>query len=281
VVGKLDERVALVTGGARGQGRSHALAMAAEGAAVVVCDLAADLDVVPYPLASRSDLEETVRLIEAQAQRALGLVADMRDTDQVQGVVERVISEFGRLDILVANQGIVNVTTIEKMTDVEWETVLDTNLGGIFKVIRAVLPHMKRAGYGRIVATSSMGARKAHQNMAHYIASKWGVIGLVKACSLEVANDGITVNAICPAAVGTDLFFNQAMYDLFCPDIERPTKQDFENRLKVLNYGLNGRPYVDAEHVSRALMYLVTDDDGVISGQVMDVALGGSATGIH
>ncbi|MDT5199040.1 MAG: hypothetical protein QOH34_562 [Mycobacterium sp.] len=117
--------------------------------------------------------------------------------------------------------------------------------------------------------------------MAHYIASKWGVIGLVKACSLEVANDGITVNAICPAAVGTDLFFNQAMYDLFCPDIERPTKQDFENRLKVLNYGLNGRPYVDAEHVSRALMYLVTDDDGVISGQVMDVALGGSATGIY
>lgn len=141
---------------------SHALAIAAEGAAVVVCDIAANLDVVPYPLASRSDLEETVRLIEAQAQRALGLVADMRDTDQVQGVVERVISEFGRLHILVANQGIVNVTTIEKMTDVEWETVLDTNLGGIFKVIRAVLPHMKRAGYGRIVATSSMGARKAH-----------------------------------------------------------------------------------------------------------------------
>jgi SDR family mycofactocin-dependent oxidoreductase len=279
-MGKLDGRVALVTGGARGQGRSHAVAMAAEGADIVVCDIAADVPVIGYPMATQDQLAETVKLVENLDRRALGLQVDARDTAQVQAAADRTMEEFGRIDILLANHGIMGFSTVENTTDESWNTILDTNLTGIFKSIRAVLPHMREAGYGRIVATSSMGARQTSPNLAHYIAAKWGVIGLVKSCALEVADFGITVNAICPGAVNTDLFFNQATYDIFCPDIENPTVEDFEKRLKDSKYGLNGRAYLEPGHVSRAVLYLVTDDDGVLTGQVMEIGLGGPARGI-
>jgi SDR family mycofactocin-dependent oxidoreductase len=279
-MGKLDGRVALVTGGARGQGRSHALAMAAEGADIVACDIAADVPVIGYPMATEVQLAETVKLVESYDRRALGLQADARDTAQVQAAVDRAMNEFGRIDILIANHGIVDFATVENTTDESWNTIVDTNLTGVFKSIRAVLPHMREAGYGRIVATSSMGARQTAPNLAHYIAAKWGVIGLVKSCALEVADAGITVNAICPGAVNTDLFFNQPTYSIFCPDIENPTAEDFEKRLKDSKHGLGGRAYLEPGHVSRAVLYLVTDDDGVITGQVMEIGLGGPARGI-
>jgi SDR family mycofactocin-dependent oxidoreductase len=279
-MGKLEGRVALVTGGARGQGRSHALAMAAEGADIVLADIAADLPVLGYPLATLDQLEETVKLIEDLDRRALGLQVDARDTAQVQAAVDTAIAEFGRIDILVANHGIVDFSTVENTTDEAWDTIVDTNLTGIFKAMRAVLPHMREARYGRIVATSSMGARQTAPNLAHYIAAKWGVIGLVKSCALEVADYGVTVNAICPGAVNTDLFFNQPTFDIFCPDIKNPTAQDFEKRLADTNHGIHGRYYLEPEHVSRALMYLVTDEDAVITGQVMEIGLGGPARGI-
>lgn len=278
-MGKLDGRVALVTGGARGQGRSHALAMAAEGADVVVCDIAADLPGIGYPMATAGQLDETVTMIEKTGRRALGLRTDARDTAQVQATVDRTIQEFGRIDILLANHGIVDFSTVENTTDESWNTIVDTNLTGIFKAMRAVIPHMREAGYGRIVATSSMGARQTAPNLGHYIAAKWGVIGLVKSCALEVADFGITVNAICPGAVNTDLFFNQPTYSIFCPDIENPTVEDFEKRLKDNRHGLNGRAYLEPEHATRAVMYLVTDE-GVITGQVMEIGLGGPARGI-
>jgi SDR family mycofactocin-dependent oxidoreductase len=279
-MGKLDGRVALVTGGARGQGRSHALAMAAEGASIVACDIAADVPLIGYPMATEAQLAETVKLIEGYDRRALGLQVDARDTAQVQAAVDRAMNEFGRIDILIANHGIVDFSTVENTSDESWNTIVDTNLTGIFKSIRAVLPHMREAGYGRIVATSSMGARQTAPNLAHYIAAKWGVIGLVKSCALEVADLGITVNAICPGAVNTDLFFNQPTYNVFCPDIENPTAEDLEKRLKDSKHGLNGRAYLEPEHVSRAVLYLVTDDDGVITGQVMEIGLGGPARSI-
>jgi NAD(P)-dependent dehydrogenase (short-subunit alcohol dehydrogenase family) len=280
-VGELDGRVALVTGGARGQGRSHALAIAAAGATVVVCDIAATPPAIKYPMASPGQLEETVQLLQELGQPALGLVADMRDTEQVQSVVDRVLADFGKIDILVANHGLVASGPLENTSDDEWDTVVDSNLTGIFKVIRAVVPHMKSARYGRIVATSSMGARIAPANLAAYVSAKWGVIGLVKVAAVETGSFGITVNAICPGALASDLLFNQTTYDLFCPDITNPTHEDFERRLVDLNYGLNGRSYLQPEHSTRAVMYLVTDNDGVVSGQVMDIGLGHSAKGIH
>jgi SDR family mycofactocin-dependent oxidoreductase len=279
-MGQLDGRVAFITGGARGQGRAHALALAAEGADVVVADICADLPVLGYPMASPDQLAETVKLVEEFGVRALGLPVDARDTAQINGAVERTVAEFGRLDILLANHGIVDFSTVEETSDESWTTIVDTNLTGIFKAIRAVIPQMRAQQYGRIVATSSMGARQTAPNLAHYIAAKWGVIGLVKCTALEVADYGITVNAICPGAVGTDLFFNQPTYDIFCPDIENPTREQFQERLDDLNYGLNGVRYLEADDVARTMLYLVTDR-GLLSGQVAEIGLLGPARGIY
>jgi SDR family mycofactocin-dependent oxidoreductase len=279
-MGQLDGRVAFITGGARGQGRAHALALAAEGADVVVADICGDVPVLGYPMATEEQLAETVKLVEELGVRALGLRVDARDTAQVDDAVARTVAEFGRLDILLANHGIVDFSTVEETSDESWTTIVDTNLTGIFKAIRAVIPQMRKQGYGRIVATSSMGARQTAPNLSHYIAAKWGVIGLVKCTALEVAGDGITVNAICPGAVDTDMFFNQPTYDIFCQDLENPTREQFQQRLDDLDYGLNGVRYLDADDVARTVLYLVTDR-GLISGQVAEIGLLAPAHGIY
>jgi SDR family mycofactocin-dependent oxidoreductase len=279
-VGQLDGRVALITGGARGQGRSHALALAAEGADVVVADIVTDVPEIAYPMATLDQLAETVKLIEEYGVRALGIQVDARDTTQVNDAVSRVVADFGRIDILVANHGIIDFSTVEDTTDEAWDAIVATNLTGIFKAIRAVIPHMRAQRFGRIVATSSMGARQTAPNIGHYIAAKWGVIGLVKTTALEVADDGITVNAVAPGAVETDLFFNQPTFDVFLPDVKNPTESDFRKRLDDLNYGLNGVRFLQSEDVSRAVLYLITDR-GLMTGQVLEIGLGSSARGIY
>ncbi|MDT5044870.1 MAG: hypothetical protein QOG75_723 [Mycobacterium sp.] len=279
-MGQLDGRVAFITGGARGQGRAHALALAAEGADVVVTDIAVDLPELGYPLASDDQLAETVKLVGEYGVRALGLQVDARDTDQLSDAVARTVGDFGRLDILVANHGVIDFSTVEETSDALWHTIIETNLTGVFKAIRAVIPQMRHQKFGRIVATTSMGARNTAQNLGHYIAAKWGVIGLVKTTALELAGDGITVNALAPGAVETDLFFNQPTYDIFVPDIANPTEEDFRRRLDELDYGLNGVRFLQPEDVSRALLYLVTDR-GLMTGQVLELGLGTSARGIY
>jgi SDR family mycofactocin-dependent oxidoreductase len=279
-MGQLDGRVAFITGGARGQGRAHALALAAEGADVVVTDIAVDLPDLGYSLASADQLAETVKLVEEYGVRALGLQVDARDTEQLNDAVARTVVELGRLDILVANHGVIDFSTVETTSDALWHNIIDINLTGVFKAIRAVIPQMRHQRFGRIVATTSMGARNTAPNLGHYIAAKWGVIGLVKTTALELAGDGITVNALAPGAVETDLFFNQPTYDIFVPDIANPTEEDFRRRLDELDYGLDGVRFLQPEDVSRALLYLVTDR-GLMTGQVLELGLGASARGIY
>lgn len=270
-MGFLAGRTALVSGGGRGQGRSHALALAAEGADVVVCDIAEDIPTVPYHLSSKADLDETVARIEALDRRAIGLVADMRSTEQVNQVVTTAISEFGQIDILVANQGIISHAPVDDTTDEIWDNIIATNLSGIFKLTRAVLPHMRERGYGRIVATASSIARSGRANVAAYAASKWGVLGFVKSCAQDVAGTGITVNALCPTIVDTGMILNPATFKLFCPEIDNPTQADFEGRIK----DMFGPGHFPAEDVSRTLLYIVGDERGVINGQGHDLAYGG------
>ena len=223
-MGRFDGKTVLVTGGARGQGRSHALAFAREGADIAICDIAQQIATVPYSMSNSDDLKETVAQVEALDHRCIAVTADTRDTAQVAEVVDAALTELGRIDILLANHGILSLCPVADMSDDIWDHVLDSDLTGVFKAMRAVIPHMVEQGYGRIIATSSMAGRTGLPNVAHYCAAKWGVIGLVKSVAREVAANGITVNAVCPTNVDTDMIHNEPFYGLFAPGIENPTR---------------------------------------------------------
>ncbi len=221
---RFEDKVVLVTGAARGQGRSHAVGFAEEGARVVVCDVVKDIDSVPYEMGSREDLDATVALVKEAGQECLAVEADVRDGRQLDDVVAQGIELFGAIDVLVANAGIASISTIAEMTDDQWQTMVDINLSGVFKSIRAVIPHMVERGRGRIVATSSIVGRLGAPNIADYVAAKWGVIGLVKSAALELADKGITVNAVAPTSVNTRMIQNNAFHALFLPGSTTPPK---------------------------------------------------------
>jgi SDR family mycofactocin-dependent oxidoreductase len=275
-LGTLDNKVALVTGGARGQGRSHALALAAEGASVVVCDIADQISSIPYPMATADDLKETVSLVEQAGGRCLGIVADIRSTEQVEDVVARTVAEFGGIDILVANAAVCGYYAFGEITDATWDDMIATNLSGTFKCLRAVLPHMIEKQYGRIIVISSGAGRGGARNLAHYAATKWGVIGMAKSLALETAELGITVNVICPTTTRTAMVTNDQNYRLFCPDITNPTLDDALPRFGTLN-PMN-RPWLEPDEVSRAVLYLANDSGGYLSGTVLELSMGSSAT---
>jgi len=278
VMGEVEGRVALVTGAARGQGRAHAIALANEGADLIVTDLCADIGTVPYPLGTAAELAETVAMVEATGQRCLSMPADIRDTAGIGLVVEAGIEAFGQIDICVANAGVTGYGKFHELDDDTWNDMIDVDLTGTFKTIRAALPHMLERRYGRIIATSSMAGRMGNANLAHYVAAKWGVIGMVKSLAMEVANKGITVNAIAPAAVDTAMLHNEAMYKLFCPDMEAPTREDVTPRYQAMNR--LGVAWMAPEEVSRAVLFVAADAASSMTGQVIEVSLGSSA-GTH
>lgn len=274
-MGKLNGKVALITGGARGQGRSHARTLAREGADIVFCDVPGDITTIPYPTASEADLKETVGQVEALDRRCLGLKADVRDPDQVTGVVDSALDQFGQIDILIVNHGICSYFEISDMPDDAWQDMVDVNLTGSFNAARAVLPHMLSKQAGRIVFTSSGLARQGQQQCGHYIATKWGILGLTKSLALEVAREGITVNAILPTTVETPMIMHQAMYDLFRPDLDNATAEDMKPILSMLN--AQGIPWVQPEDISEAVLFLVSDEAKHVTGGGMDVGAGWNA----
>jgi SDR family mycofactocin-dependent oxidoreductase len=274
-MGKFDGKVVLITGGARGQGRSHALRFAREGADVAFCDIASQIDSVPYGMAGESDLAETVKQVEDLDRRCVGVRADVRDRGQVDAFVEQAVSELGRVDFLLANAGIFSFSTVAEMPDATWDDMIATNLTGVFHAMRAVLPHMIAQNHGRIVATSSMAGKAGFGNIGHYVATKWGVIGLVKSVAMEVGAHGITVNAICPTTVDTDMIQNQAAYKLFLPDAAEVAKEDAATAFQSLN--TIPVPWVETIDISNAMAFLCSDEARYITGETIAVAAGQNA----
>ncbi len=218
--------MAVITGGARGQGRTHAVELARLGADIAVCDLCHDLATVGYPLATEDDLAETVRLVEAEGRRCVSAVADVRDLDATLAFVEEARAVLGSVDILVANAGISTLGSICTMDATQWSETIDTNLTGVFNAMRAAAPHMRRQRWGRIIGISSMMGRSSNPGIAAYVASKWGVIGLCKSVAYELAAFGVTVNAIAPGNVSTPMIHNDTLYGLMRPDLDHPTSED-------------------------------------------------------
>ncbi|MEE3064269.1 MAG: mycofactocin-coupled SDR family oxidoreductase [Actinomycetota bacterium] len=264
-MGALDGRVALITGGARGQGRSHALALAAAGADIVVADAPEAMAELTYPLGTEEDLEQTTKLVEELGRRCLPLTLDVRDSAAVGAAIMQIVADMGSLDIVVANAGIVSTGLLEDVSDVVWQQLIDTNLTGTFHTLRAAIPVMRQQRFGRIVVTSSMGGRMGIPELAAYNATKWGVIGLAKSAALEVAKEGITINVICPTTVQTPMVQPAGSDDI--PD-------DLVRRMMRANP--IPQPWLQPEDVSRGVLYLVTDP-GVITGSVLEIGLGGSA----
>jgi SDR family mycofactocin-dependent oxidoreductase len=267
-MGALDGRVAFITGGARGQGRAHALALAAEGAHVGVADAPRPMDLT-YPLGTEDDLRETARRVEKLGSVCLPIAMDVRDPDAVQSAIDETVSSLGSLDIVVANAGIVSTGRLDEVTDEIWHQLMDTNLTGVFHTLRAAIPVMRRQRFGRIVVTSSMGGRMGIPELAAYNATKWGVIGLAKSLALEVAKEGITVNVICPTTVRTPMVQPEGG-----DEGGNDVPDDLVRRMMRANP--IPQPWLEPEDVSRGLLYLVTDP-GVITGSVLEIGLGSSA----
>ena len=273
--GQFAGRVAVITRGARGQGRSHAVELARQGADIAVVDRCADLATVTYPLGTPDDLAETARLVEAEGGRCITGQADVRDLGSMIAFVDGVVEELGSVDILVANAGVSTMCSIFDLDADGWSETLDTNLTGVFNALRAAAPHMRRQHWGRMVTVSSMMGRSSNPLISAYCASKWGVIGLTKSVAQEMAHSNVTVNAIAPGNISTDMIHNDTLYRLMRPDLAHPGADDVAAVMASLH--VQPVPWLEAEEITAALVFLCSDGARHVTGSVIDVDAGASA----
>jgi (+)-trans-carveol dehydrogenase len=272
--GRIEGKVAFITGAGRGQGRSHAVRLAGEGADIIAIDICHDVEGA-LPMATPQDLAETVKLVEAQDRRIVATQADVRDLDGLAAAVDAGVAQLGRLDIVVANAGVASMGgRADKMKIDNWNHTIDINLTGLFNTARVAIPHLIAGGRGgSIVLTSSVGGMHAMPDMSHYVSAKHGVIGLMRSLAVELGQHHIRVNSVLPTNVNTPMFMNEGTFKLFRPDLENPTAADVEpiaaQFMHVLPHG-----WVEPEDVSNAILFLASDESRYITGVPLPIDLG-------
>lgn len=276
MAGRVEGKVAFITGAARGQGRSHALRLAQEGADIIAVDVAEPLPGMErfYPGATEADLEETVRQVEALDRRIVARKADVRDYDALAAALEAGVAELGHVDIVSANAGVFTFGEQSQLvTDEEWELVNDINAKGVWHTAKAVIPHMIEQGTGgSIILTSSTAGLKGTPNVVAYTASKHAVVGIMRTLALELAPHRIRVNTVHPTGVATNMILNEATFRLFMPDVEHPTQEQaapiFEstNALPV--------PWVEPVDISNAVLFLASDEARYVTGTELKIDAG-------
>lgn len=274
MTGRLQGKVCFITGAARGQGRSHAVRFAEEGADVIAVDLVADIESVTYNLGSADDLAQTVAEVEALGRRIVATRADVRDLASLRAALDDGVAQLGGLDVAVANAGIFGSARLEDLDDAAWNDMIAVNLTGVFQTIKAVVPHLRARGGGSIVVTGSTGGQTAHPNVGHYVAAKHGVVGLMRTAALELAGDAIRVNVVHPTTVGTDMILNPAAYALVAPDLPEAdrTPETIAPRYEALH--ALPIPWIEPRDVSHAVLWLASDESRYVTGSELRVDAG-------
>ncbi|WP_378145956.1 mycofactocin-coupled SDR family oxidoreductase [Cnuibacter sp. UC19_7] len=275
-MGRVEGKVAFITGAARGQGRSHALRLAQEGADIIAVDVAEPLPGMErfYPGATEADLEETVRQVEALDRRIVARKADVRDYDALATALDEGVAELGHVDIVSANAGVFTFGEQSQLvTDEEWELVNDINAKGVWHTAKAVIPHLIEQGTGgSIILTSSTAGLKGTPNVVAYTASKHAVVGIMRTLALELAPHRIRVNTVHPTGVATNMILNEATFLLFMPDVEHPTQEQAApifastNALPV--------PWVEPVDISNAVLFLASDEARYVTGTELKIDAG-------
>ena len=272
MAGRVEGRVAFITGAARGQGRSHAVRLAQEGADIIAIDVCKPISrSSEIPPSTTDDLAETADLVKALNRRIVTAEVDVRDYDALKAAVDSGVEQLGRLDIIVANAGIGNGgQTLDKTSEHDWKDMIDVNLSGVWHTVKAGVPHLLSGGHGgSIVLTSSVGGLKAYPHTGHYIAAKHGVVGLMRTFAVELGAQNIRVNSVHPTNVNTPLFMNEGTMKLFRPDLENPGPDD----MKVVGQLMHTLPigWVEPEDIANAVLFLASDEARYITGVTLPV----------
>jgi (+)-trans-carveol dehydrogenase len=271
--GRVEGKVAFITGAGRGQGRSHAVRLAEEGADIIAIDICHDVDGA-LPMATAEDLAETAKLVEGLDRRIVTHQADVRDLDAVRAAVDDGVAQLGRLDIVLASAGVAMMGgRTDKMKLDSWATTIDINLTGLFNTTRAAIPHLIQGGRGgAIVLTSSVGGERAMPNMSHYVSAKHGVIGLMRSLAVELGDHNIRVNSVLPTNVNTPMFMNQGLFRMYRPDLENPGPDDIKAIAQMMHVLPIG--WVEPVDVSNAILFLVGDESRYITGIELPIDAG-------
>ena len=272
--GRVDGKVAFITGAARGQGRSHAVRLAEEGADIIAVDICRGFEDSPAPPATPEDLAKTADMVKNLDRRIVTAEVDVRDFDALAAAVDSGVEQFGRLDIVVANAGIGTTgVKLHKMTEDSWEETMDVNLGGVWKTVKSAVPHLLAGGRGgSVIITSSVGGLKAYPQVGHYITAKHGVVGLMRTFAVELGQHSIRVNTVHPTHVNSPLLMNEPTYRLFRPDLENPGPDDLA--LICQSFHFLPIPWVTPADISNAVLFLASDEARYITGVTLPVDAG-------
>jgi len=271
---RFNDRTVFITGAARGMGRAHALAFAREGARLVLCDACRQYNTVPYALTQPEELASLASEIEQMGRPVLAEQVDVTDLAAMSALAERAQRELGPIDILVANAGLYSFAPSWELTEEQWDETVNVDLKGVWITCKVCIPQMLSRRSGKIICTSSTAGLKGMANLAHYVAAKHGVLGLVKTLAIELAPYNINVNAVCPTSVDTAMCRNQALYDAFAGG--PGPLATYEHMLELMNQ-LNlfpDRNLLPPEAISAAVLWLASDEARHLTGCALPVDAG-------
>src|SRR5579875_1607372 len=272
MTGRVAGKVAFVTGAARGQGRSHAIRFAQEGADIIAVDICGPpVDDPAIPPSTPEDLAETAAMVKALGRRIVTAEVDVRDFDALKTAVDSGVEQLGRLDIVVANAGIGTPGgPLEEIDEKRWQDMLDVNLSGVWKSVKASVGHVISGGRGgSVILTSSVGGLKAYPRVGHYVAAKHGVVGMMRSFAVELGPHCIRVNSVHPTHVNSPMLMNESTYRTFRPDLDNPGPDDLAPICRMFH--VLAIPWVQPEDISNAVLFLASDESRYITGVALPV----------